>query len=155
MPVAALSVIRLKKRASRREARIRYIRSRLRMRRSVGGAKNGPALPEIFWQPLAKSRTRLAYSEVALREDEFTGEDVRPDDRHGRPHAAHGRPVAGVAEQRDAPLGEAVDVDLGDGVEVRGVGLLQGLEGGRGLPAHPGEAFPSGHRWPGSCGAPA
>ncbi|MFD9394717.1 hypothetical protein ACFWBB_29475 [Streptomyces sp. NPDC060000] len=48
MSVAALSVSRLKEPAIGREPNSRYIRSRLRMRRSVGGAKNGPAFPEIF-----------------------------------------------------------------------------------------------------------
>ncbi len=48
MFVADLSVIRLKKAGIGREASGRYIRSRLRIRRSVGGARNGPASPEVF-----------------------------------------------------------------------------------------------------------
>ncbi|GHH86811.1 hypothetical protein GCM10017771_25390 [Streptomyces capitiformicae] len=67
MFVADFSVSRLKKAASGREASRRYIRSRLRIRRSVGGAKNGPALPEVFWQPLAKSRIRDSYAANAVR----------------------------------------------------------------------------------------
>lgn len=67
MSVAAFFVSRLKNPARRREASSRYIRSRLRIRRSVAGAKNGPALPEIFWQPLAKSRIRASYAARAVR----------------------------------------------------------------------------------------
>ena len=60
MWVADLSVSRLKKAAGGRDESNRYIRSRLWMRRAVAGAKNGPALPEVFWQPFAKPEIRAS-----------------------------------------------------------------------------------------------
>jgi len=100
--VAAFSVIFLKKPVRRRELRIPNILSRLRILRSVAGAKNGAGVAGGLLAALGVvPDPRVVLGEggrvVAIGEGQPTRQDVRGHDHPGA-HAAHGGAVTGVSE---------------------------------------------------------